>query len=400
MPFKSQLKKKIDYKLVALILRFYPNAFSLVNLSLNLESTLYDVAHDKIASTILQNINFPKEIELCDRVMIILVPFHNTISGGIYSFFSIASHMKKMKRMHGWEVLVMTYPNLSELTYYRNRFISSEIDIFRFSQILRLKNAKELFIFIPELFSGTFLSDMDDMQRNFLKSKQSVYINIMNQNIKLMPKPHLLISLKSTFKKVGQSIAHHSYFNQKIFMRYKMNCHFLPAYTDLSSYKSTSIQKKDKLIIYSPDKSKYKSKIIAALKFNFPDFKFIEIFDMKFDQFMEYSTKCMFSITFGEGFDGYLAQPMQQGSVAFAVYNEEFFPSKIYLKLYNIFESEDAMLKELPVRMKKMLSNKKLYKSTNSKFVCLHKGLYSANEYKEQLNKLSKLDYDLVYSKN
>jgi hypothetical protein len=52
-------------------------------------------------------------------VMVMVVPEHNDMSGGIYSFFSIARQMDAMMRVHGYDVLVITRPNETGNTYVR-----------------------------------------------------------------------------------------------------------------------------------------------------------------------------------------------------------------------------------------------------------------------------------------
>jgi hypothetical protein len=399
IPFPNGTKARIDYKLISLIERISPGTFSLSNKSVNrivdFKAMNYDVNTDKIGSTLLQNIYFPKDLESAENIMIIIIPYFNVMSGGIYSLFSIAETAIKLKQKHGWDVLVMTYPNPAELTYYKNIHFKSSIDVFRFSQITRLIKTKKLYIHIPECFVASFLNDISTEQKKFLATRSSTYLNILNQNIDLMPEPKKILKLKSYFNRVSQSVAHHAYFSKTILNKYKIDLHLLPAYTNLAKYSLLPLHKKEKIIIYSPDKAPYKNKCISILKNTFPDFKFVEIKDISFDKFIDLASRCMFSITFGEGFDGYLSQPMQLGGVGFAIYNKRFFPSLNFLNLYNIFRSEEAFQRELPIRIKKLLANPKLYKSTNSKFLRLHSPLYNKKEYELKILKLCKLELDL-----
>ena len=404
IPISASLKVRIDNKLILLIAKFLPGTFSLANnkidASINFNITNYDAYYDKVGSVLLQNMYFPKDLESAENIMIILVPYHNVISGGIYSMFSIAEVATKMKSKHGWNVLVMTYPNPSGLTYFKNKNFKNSINVFRFSQITRLIKSKYIYIHIPELFSASFLNDINIEQKHFLTAKNSVYVNILNQNIDLMPQSNQLLNLKNTFDKVGHSVAHHAYFSKSIVNKYKLDLHLLPAYTDLTMYLSLPLHKKEKLIIYSPDKASYKNKCISILKDSLSDFKFVEIRDITFDTYIDLASRCMFSITFGEGFDGYLSQPMQLGGVGFAVYNDRFFPNSKFHKLYNIFDNKEMMLRDLPIRIKKLLAHPKLYKSTNLKFLDLHNKLYDKKNYDLQILKLCNLDYDLKFKEN
>jgi hypothetical protein len=157
-------------------------------------------------------------------------------------------------------------------------------------------------------------------------------------------------------------------------------------------------EKKENLIIYSPDDAAHKCECLSILKAELPDFNFVEIRDITFDQFMGYASRCLFSITFGEGMDGYFSQPIIQGGIGLAVYNEDFFPSREFLECYNIFDSSDSLTKEIVPRIKEMLSNPKLYISLNVRLKSLHDSYYSKEDYVQRIENLCLRKYDIVYN--
>lgn len=396
LPVKKELKLKIAARVVPFLFKLYPDhgAFpGLDNAALS-----YDIFRDASASKRLQDILFPVSLEIAERVMIILVPYYNVMSGGIYSMFSIAAQARRMKSVHGWEVVVMTLPNSGNVTYIRNRHFLNNIDVFRFSQIIRLKNVKELYIHIPEFASSSFVSDLTKVEAQFIDSIRSVYINILNQNINLMPSAEELISIKKRFPMIGQSVAHHAYFGLEFAKKYGLNSMLLPAYTDLSDYAPLPLEKKENLIIYSPDDATYKFECISTLKSEFPDFNFVEIRDITFDQYMDYASRCLFSITFGEGMDGYFSQPILQGGIGLAVYNEDFFPSHEFLDCYNIFDSPDTLVKEIVPRIKEMLRNPQLYVSLNVRLKSLHDCFYGKMDYVRRIENLCLRKYEIFYN--
>jgi len=120
-----------------------------------------------------------------------------------------------------------------------------------------------------------------------------------------------------------------------------------------------------------------------------PDFKLVEIRNITFDKFMDLATRCMFSITFGEGLDGYLTQPMQQGGIGFAIYNTDFFPNSNFLQCDNIFADEKEMIDGICDQMLRLSQDELLYTQVNRRFVEEHQKLYSHEEYVEQVKKLS-----------
>lgn len=336
----------------------------------------------------VQDNTFPMAAESAEHIMVIVVPEHNEMSGGIFSFFSIAKATYNLRHKHNYLVLLMTRPNPRNETYLRQRNFRNSEDVFRFDQITRCKKAKTIYIHIPEYAAPSFVDYMDDKTYMFLKSRERIYINILNQKIDIMPNKEELNTLRALADELTQSVAHHAYFGQKFAARYDTPMLLLPAYTDLSEYCSIPPEEKENLIIYSPDSSEYKDTVINTIKDALPNYQLQEIKGITFETYMDLATRCKYSITFGEGFDGYLAQPIHQGGVSFAVYNEEFFPTSDILTFYNIFPTSDSMINDIVDRIKTLDSDQDLYKETNARMIELYSKLYSKDDY---LNKIEML---------
>ncbi len=343
----------------------------------------------------MQDLMFPKEIETAEKLMIVLVPEHDAMSGGIFSFFSIIGQMRRLKRVHGYEVALITRPTIRRETYFRNSNFRNSEHVFRFDQLLRCQAVRDLYIHVPEYAAADFDFGLDGPELAYLKSRDTLHINILNQNIKLMPERDAFAKLRELTPNVTQSVAHHAYFNQDMADRYDLPTLLLPAYTDLSSYPASSLGDKEKLIIYSPDEAPHKQRCLERIAAELPDFKLQEIRGITFDHFMDLATRCMFSITFGEGFDGYLAQPIHQGGIGFSVYNEDFFPGEHFKKYANIFGSDDEMVAEISGRMRSLQANPAAYAELNRQFVLEYEKLYSLDDYVEQIRKLCLKQFEL-----
>lgn len=358
------------------------------------EVPMDDLQYLSVASSAIQDVVFPVPAMGAERLLVILVPEHNSMSGGIFSMFSIASHLRRMRRLHGYEVLLMTRPQRSFLTYFRNtHFVNSE-NVYRFQQLALCKKVKELYLHIPEYVAEGFLGDLGPNDLALLKGIERLKINILNQNVRLMPEPAALADLRSLTPEVSQSVAHHAYFSQAEADRCGLPTLLLPAYTDLSSYTPSSFAEKERLIIYSPDDAPHKESCLAAIRQAMPDFELVEIRDITFDHFMDLATRCMFSITFGEGFDGYLAQPIHQGGIGLAMFEREFFPSEHFLDYENIFADPEEMVSEICGRMQELAQDPKRYAELNRRWVAEYEKLYSYDDYLARIRKLAVGKFD------
>lgn len=64
------------------------------------------------------------------------------------------------------------------------------------------------------------------------------------------------------------------------------------------------------------------------LKEKLLDYKIQIINNLTLEDYKQLISKSMFTITFGEGYDGYFIEPFLSDSVSFAVYNTTFFPQQ------------------------------------------------------------------------
>lgn len=348
---------------------------------------------------LVQDRTFPVDLYGSKKIMVLFVPEHRTMSGGIFSIFSIANQMRKLKSYHGYEVLVMTRPNPHRLTYFCNLNFRNSENVYRIAQLPLCEAAQEVYLHIPEYASASFVENLTHEERSYLLGREKLYVNLLNQNIQLMPEKESFEDLRQLSGNISQSVAHHAYFTREMADKYDLPTLLLPAFTDLSEYASSGFSAKEKLIIYSPDDAPYKEACLQNLRRGLPDYSLVEIRDITFDKFMEYATRCLFSITFGEGFDGYMAQPIHQGGIGFAVFNEEFFPSPHFKDYYNIFPSGDAMVGGICERIQNLVGDPATYVKLNGQFQKEYGKLYSYDGYVEQLKKLSLRKFEILPSK-
>jgi hypothetical protein len=347
------------------------------------------------ASRILQDVFFSTESQDAKNLFVIVLPEHPAMTGGLLSLFTIAQTVKTLKNRHNYHVLLMTFPNKEDITYLRQlNFKNNEI-VFRFSQITRCQNADQIYLLLPEYSAANFIKNLDTPTLEFLKTRQKLFINILNQNIMLMPKPSSLEPLRRLAHGFSQSVAHHAYFGQSFSDFFNLSTILLPPHLDMSAYPPLSFENKEKLIIYSPDESPFKKPVLEAIASQLPDYELREIRNITYDQFMDLATRCCFSITFGEGFDGYLVQPMHQQGIAFAVYNKNFFPSEDFLNFYNIFPSGDAMISGIVDKIRTLENDAELYRKTNRATMSIYESLYTKQDYLNRIERLIHRDFDL-----
>ncbi len=347
------------------------------------------------ASKIIQDSLDLNKLKNAKKLIIFLTPAKDKINGGIMSIFSLCEFSRQLNPDS--YCFISTPPG--DLTYVINdKFLNNE-KILRFEQIIKnSKNAQEIILHIPEFLSADFYKTLNKKEKIFLKSK-NLQINILNQNINLMPEPDKLKDLFNLTNNVTQTIAHNRYATQDICNKYQIPTHLFSVHLDLSKYKSYSFEQKEKIIALSPDNNEYREKVIEKLKKDLPEFKLITIKDLTFNQYMDLISKAFFTITFGEGMDGYFTQPYYVNSIGFAVYNNKFFPDAAWKNLKGIYESYEDALEHITPNIKEYISDKKTFSSIINDFLNKHKNLYNFSSYEKNLKNFYKKQYNFYPQK-
>lgn len=322
------------------------------------------------------------------------------ICGGQMSIFSLCKYSKEI--LHDdTAVLMSTIPG--KYTYSHNNFFENNIDVCRWEQIRELlKEKQHVILHIPEVDiihpetgeEVMYNALRDDFE--LLKSIPDLHINIMHQNIELMPPREKFSWLYSLTDNITITVGHKASATQQVCDDLAAPMHLWPAYYDLGKLKKIPLQKKEKLILLSADlqRTTLNSKIEFIKKINTAGYRVFIILNLKFQDFMRLSAAATAVVTFGEGFDGYLNNPPQTGTLSFAVYNDEFFPSKKWKTLPNIYSSYDEMMEHFVDDIQEFTTNEALYTDTISTHVKWLDELYNKNEYINRLRLFYKKAYD------
>ena len=327
------------------------------------------------------------------KIIVFLTPAETKICGGVMSIFSLCQTTREI--CPNAFCTLSTYPNGN--TYVINDKFYNNEKVLRFDQIVNnAKNVEELILHIPDYYADDFYKDLNEQDLRFLKSIPNLQINIMNQNIELMPKPEKLKNLYKLTNNITQTIAHDRCATQEVCDKWQMPTHLFSALWDMSFYKKYSFEEKEKIIVLSPDKNNYKKDIVSKIENEFQDWEIITVKDLTFSQYMDLISRAYFTITFGEGFDGYFLQPSIVNGIGFAVYNNQFFPDISWLDLPNVFTSYKDMDNNIIDTMKNLYSNKEEYCKLSNLNMEKQDEIYNFEKYKNNLKRFYEREYDFI----
>lgn len=272
-----------------------------------------------------------------DNVIIFFNIMKEIISGGMLSIDRFT--IKAAETMKDITVIQSGLP--LDYAIIENPFFEYSVQPISFRYLINEIRPKKLLLNIPEVFLGNFIDDLNDNDISWLQSILDFRINILNQSDKLMPSKYYIEKARELCtNNLTITAAHQRYCTKEKEKIYQCPIHLLTPF--LPDFDFKTYEYKEKIIIFSPDVNTFKESIKNQLKQKLPDFKFITISKMKLDEYKKLISKAMFTITFGEGYDGYFIEPALSGSITFAVYNDLYFPKNLG-KLDTLYSSWDEL---------------------------------------------------------
>ena len=365
-----------------------------IKLSFNKKNKELKIEHKK--SIKIQDKYDLTSIKNAKKMILFLIPSPDStmLNGGIMSIFSLCEMSRKINAN---TTCIISTPPHCKYTYAKNDKFMNDEDIYRFSQIVdNAKNLDEMILHISDYYADDFYKDLKKKDIKFLKSIKNLHINIMNQNIELMPEPEQLKDLYKLTNNITQTIAHDRYATQEICDKWQIPTHLFSVNIDIGKYKAYPFEEKEKIIVLSPDENEHKAKIVENLKQKLSDWSLITVNNMTFTEYMDLISRAFFTITFGEGMDGYFGQPQYVNSMGFAVYNDNFFPDESWKNLKNVYLSYDEMLDNIVSDIKRYSENKNEYEHIIEEFIDKNSKIYQFSKFEDNLKRFYKQEYDFM----
>lgn len=330
------------------------------------------------------------------RLIIFMIPFLEEVNGGVMSIFSLCRYSRTV--VPNAVSVLCTEPG--RYTYARNRKFLNDEKIYNFEQILKnCKNAKEVIIHVPEYLATKFYRHLNQSQKEILEQIPDLRINILNQNIELMPPYEDFKSLYNLTTQITQTTAHDRYATQEICDRFKVPLHLFSVYIDVSRYKTYPFEQKEKLLVLSPDANPYRQTVIEAIAKELPEYRMQTVQNLTFEEYMDLIARGFAVISFGEGYDGYFIQPWYVKTMSFAVYNDNFFPSKQWREKENVYSSYPEMIQKLPADIRHLEQDKTKYYQLIEEAKAQNEKIYSFAKFSDNLDRFYRRQYDFYPDK-
>lgn len=284
------------------------------------------------------------------NVVLFYLPEDEMISGGVLSIYFLLKTTRQL--FPDFVVLPVIIGKWQH--YFRINWFKNDYFIYNLLELKKcLLDADKILVHVPEDFY------VDYSQRILKHSLTGVAkrsrLNILNQNELLMPSSQQVEEYKELYASVSMTLAFEvNLHNQYSYLNHKP--YFLSSWFYGNEVEDVEYNEKQDLCIISPDQHPLKGQIVNKLAAEL-HLKCIEINNMKYDVFKELQCKAKWSVTFGEGFDGYAGGAFVKGGIGFGVYDKNFFPDALKDSLPMTFFNSYEELSDHIVQVMQLLDN-------------------------------------------
>jgi hypothetical protein len=317
-----------------------------------------------------------------------LVPSWDICAGGLQSICYFHAETRMLLSGPGVAVVASTYPNAPTLKKYTA--FPNSMEIFSFTEVItHFMSVEHAILHIPEYFCKDFPGQLSPTERLFLDTIPRLQVNIMLQNIDLC-KPDDIQPLKTLTDEITCTTAHDRYSTQEQSTRFGIPLHKLSVFVD--RYEQRRWAEKQDIMVLSPDQHPLRNRVIDTVKKGLPSLELITVENMPLESYRSLIAKAKWSLTFGEGLDGYFAEMAWTGGIPFAVYNDRFFMPQ-FRELPTVYDTWDELQTWIVGDILK-LDHTEVYDAAGEPIRKVLNELYSCEKYRENI----RLFYNEQYS--
>ncbi len=242
--------------------------------------------------------------------------------------------------LHDASVVMCTVPGdppLLKYTWFENSRYMLDLE----SVLKRCRPLDYLLLHIPDFTVNQVAQWLDSVSQTLLRDIRALHLNVMVFNIELIKGQD--IAALSRFGKVTCTTAHEAYSNPATRAAIGVPLHRLVICTGAEFYSRSEFQEKESLLVVSPDIHPFRGVVLNKIAQELPNLRIQVIQDLSYEEYKKLIHRAKWSLTFGEGLDGYFSEPVFSGGISFAVFNPKFF-TPAFAELETVYPSWTALV--------------------------------------------------------
>jgi len=144
-------------------------------------------------------------------------------------------------------------------------------------------------------------------------------------------------------------------------------------------------------LIVSHDEHPLKEQVLRRIAQVLPELTIQVVKNLSYEDYKKLIRRAKWSLTFGEGLDGYFAETVWCGGVSFAVFNDRFF-TPAFAKLETVYPSWEVLMDRMATDLRR-LDEPVAYNRCWQQAYDLLNDLYSTDRFRENLRMFYRAEY-------
>jgi hypothetical protein len=324
-----------------------------------------------------------------NRLILFLTPGCDAPAGGVLSIAVLYRESRIMRDIHGSRVALCPLPGdpyIPKYTWFENKDYLVDLNIV----LARCGQLDYLLLQIPEYACGQVADWLDSKSGMRARQATDLHLNVLVQNIDL-----LLVKDLQRLKKFGRvtcTTNHESYSNAATRERLGVPMHRLSVGIYRQEFfERVNYDRKEPILVVSHDEHPLKDRVLAQLGRALPELNIQVVRGLSYEEYKSLIRRAKWTLTFGEGLDGYFIESVFSGSLAFAVYNERFFTAD-FAELDTIYPSWDALEEKMAADIER-LDEPSIYREAWQRVYKLLDEIYDTDQFRENLRTFYRGEY-------
>jgi hypothetical protein len=323
------------------------------------------------------------------RLIVFLTPGFEARTGGVLSIASIWRESELLTDLHRAKVALCAVPGEDPLFLKYSWFENSNF-LLHLNAVLRsCVDLDYLQLHIPEYAVDKIVAWLNAASTSLLRDVREIHLNILIQNIDLVQGQD--IEALKRFGKVTGTTAHEAYSNAATRQALGITLHRLGVCVRPELYRVSPYRDKKPILIVSHDEHSEKARVLRRIAEAVPHLEINVIENMSYEAYRTLAAEAKWSLTFGEGLDGYFAETIFHGGNSFAVFNERFF-TPAFAKLPTIYPSWEILLETMPLDLQRLDNPSRYSQSWRNAYDLLIE-LYGTQRFRENLRAFYRGEY-------
>jgi hypothetical protein len=322
------------------------------------------------------------------RLIVFLTPAGEVRAGGVMAITSFYRESIGLRPIHGAKVALCTFPG--DPPFLKYSWFENHNYILDLESVLKgCDQLDYLLIHIPAIAVDRMVDWLTATSPTLLPNVRELHLNILLMNIDNIQGKN--VSGLKRFGKVTCTTAHEAYTNAATRDAMSVPLHRLSVWIGPECYSLSGYHEKEALLIVSPDGHPLRERVLYQIAQAYPDLTIKIIENLSYGDYRELARRAKWSLTFGEGLDGYFIEPVLSGGISFAVFNDRFFTPS-FSNLDTLYQSWEALIDKMTADMKR-LDESVAYNRYWRRAYDLVCSLYSTEQFRENLRMFYRGEY-------